>query len=87
MLIVLIVLYTICSIFKNLLYHCKEFYQFLLSLSLKSPHGELPKKFVLYCIKKNYLLPNITYNHPKIYKTPQNTELCNEHRVSGLLKM
>ena len=38
-------------------------------------------------LSKNYLLLNIPQNQPKIYKTPQNIELCNKHRVSGLLKV
>ena len=34
-----------------------------------------------------WVKPKIPKNHPKNNKTPQNKELSNEHRVSGLLKM
>ena len=39
-----------------------------------------------YSFEKNYLFPNIPKNHQKIYKTPQNIDLCNECRDFVLLE-
>ena len=39
-----------------------------------------------HSFEKNSLLPNIPKKHQKIYKTPQNIDLCFEHRVFVLLE-